>query len=305
VKEVLGHRRALRWLAPAAATLLVVGASVLIWHQRATIAHALMLVRHLPSRTQAGLALLLLGAALAKIVLSGLTLTVLIRRYRRVDAMDMQALVAVATLINYSPFRVGAVSRVAYHRAVHEIPVVDSVKTVAQGLAISALTVAYCAAAGLAARRLGTGLPLLLAAPVPVLLAGVLDRRGRGAWLLAALPRYLEALIVAGRYHVLLGVLGAPITASGALALACISMLSAMVPILGPGPGLREWAVGLLAPLVAGVPVELGLTADLLSRATELLAAAITGSLGTVLLGRRARRTHPSQPARRGDGPAA
>jgi hypothetical protein len=63
-----------------------------------------------------------------------------------------------------------------------------------------------------------------------------------------------------------------------------------LVPIVGNGLGLREWAVGLAAPLLTPYVLGLGLAADLVNRATELVVILVLGLGGMAWLTWHARK---------------
>jgi hypothetical protein len=254
--RALGRRGRLQGLGLLAGAGLLVAAIVLLWQQRESVALALASVRSLPRPRLVGLVLFLFGSTLTSIVLSGMMFRVLVRRYGHVGVLEMQALIAAATLVNHLLTRLGSVGRVAYHRAVNAIPIRHSIKVVVQGLALSAATAVTCTVAALASMKRRVPVSLLLAAPLPLMMVGVVAGDARARFLLAALPRYAEALLLAARYYVVFSMIGTPIEAPSAIALACVSMLASVVPVLGSGLGLRTWAVGLLAPTLAGVPVE-------------------------------------------------
>jgi hypothetical protein len=288
--RALGGPGRLQGLGLLAGAGLLVAAVILLWREHASVDLALASIRSLPRSRLAGLGLFLFGSTLTSIVLSGMTFSILVRRYGQVSVLEMQALIAAATLVNHLPTRLGAVGRVAYHRAVNAIAIRHSVRIVVEGLALSAATAVYCTAAALASMKLRVPVSLLLALPLPLMLVGLVGGDSRSRFLLAALPRYGEALLLAARYYVVFSMIGAPIDAPPAIALACVSMLASVVPVLGNGLGLRPWAVGLLAPTLAGVSVEVGLIADLIGRAAELVIAIPAGSLGVAYLVRRQRR---------------
>lgn len=294
--RALGRPGRLPGLGLLAGAGLLVAAIVLLWREHASVDLALASIRSLPRSRLAGLGLFLFGSTLTSIVLSGLMFSILVRRYGQVGVLEMQALIAAATLVNHLPTRLGSVGRVAYHRAVNAIAIRYSVRIVLQGLALSAATAGYCTAAALTSMKLRVPVSLLLAAPLPLMLGGLVGGDSRSRFLLAALPRYGEALLLAARYYVVFSMIGAPIGAPSAIALACVSMLASVVPVLGNGLGLRTWAVGLLAPTLAGVSVEVGLIADLIGRAAELVIAIPAGSLGVAYLVRRQRRRGPAAP---------
>jgi hypothetical protein len=132
-----------------------------------------------------------------------------------------------------------------------------------------------------------------------VALAGVGFRSPR-SWCWAAAFRWLELLVIAARYHAAFALIGSPIDSAGSLAFACISMIAGMVPFLSSGLGVREWAVGLVAPILTGAQLTTGLTADLVNRAVELVVVLVCGVVGLGWLARHRSRVH-----RRGvNGPA-
>ncbi|MHC4784997.1 MAG: hypothetical protein ACYTE6_03445, partial [Planctomycetota bacterium] len=76
---------------------------------------------------------------------------------------------------------------------------------------------------------------------------------------------------------------------------ACLSVVPMLVPFVGNGLGLREWAVGLAAPLLTPYVLGLGLAAELLNRAAELVVIVILGLGGIAWLTLRARRNLKSE----------
>jgi hypothetical protein len=108
---------------------------------------------------------------------------------------------------------------------------------------------------------------------------------------LAGAVRYVDLLLTAIRYVAAFSLLGLPIDARAAMGFACISALASMIPVFGSGLGVREWAVGLCSPILTANQLTLGLTADLLNRAAEIVVVAVAGLIGLAMLARlRARR---------------
>lgn len=284
---------------------LLVVALVVVWHRREPVGQALAITHALLAPRLAVLGLFLLGSTLASIGLSGLMFGILKRPYGRVGFLEMQAVIAAATLVNLLPARVGWVGRVAYHRAANGIAIVDSVKTVVQALAITAVLAAYGTASVVATLRLGVDIRWLLLAPLPLMVAAGLSERPGAIWLLAALPRYLEIMLAGLRYYVVFVSIGVQITAPGAVALSCVNMVAALVPVLGGGLGLRASAVALLAPTLAGVPFDGILTVELIGGAAETIVVLIVGSVAVRALVRRSpltrldRGRRPEEPASR------
>jgi hypothetical protein len=280
-----GWRRWLPWAGLGVALLLLAAAIATVAGERETITQALDAVQH-PSFGRVGL---LVAAVVANLVLAGLTLSVLISRYGRVAAIEMQALVAASALLNFLPLRPGIFGRIAYHRAFNAIPAVATVKTVLAAAGLSVAVAAYLALALVVSRWLAMPLWVPVGLPVPLLALALAIRPAR-LWVAAGLIRYLEVMVWAVRYHLAFALLGSPIDAHSALAFACLSLVTMLVPIVGNGLGLREWAVGLAAPLLTPYVLGLGLAADLVNRATELVVILVLGLVGMAWLTWHARR---------------
>ena len=128
-----GWRRWLPWAGLVVGLALLAAAIVTDAGERGAITEALAAVRH-PSLRRV---CLLVVAVAANLVLSALMLRVLISRYGRVAAIEMQALVAASALLNFLPLRPGLFGRIAYHRAFNAIPAIATVKTVLQAAGLS------------------------------------------------------------------------------------------------------------------------------------------------------------------------
>jgi hypothetical protein len=129
---------------------------------------------------------------------------------------------------------------------------------------------------------------LIASAPLPILLiAGALSRGGARMIVWAAAVRLLDVLVTAVRYHASFALIGSPIDFTASIGFACIHVIAFMVPLISNGLGLREWAIGLLAPAIASYQMELGITADLLNRAAEVVIATLTGVPATLWLANR------------------
>ncbi len=275
-------RARLQWLGLGLGAALAAAALVVVGRQHGAVSGAMEAV----SRPSWGPVVLLIGAIAANVILSGLMYSVLISRYGRVGVVEMQALIASAALLNFLPLRPGLFGRIAYHRAVNQIAVVDSVKTAGQAIGLSLLTAGYLAAALLIGGLLPVPMWVLVALPVPVLAAGCLGGALR-IWCRAGLVRYLEVLVWAVRYHTAFALIGSPIEVETALAFAVVAMITMSVPFVGNGLGVREWAIGLAAPLLSGHVLEIGLTADLVNRAAELVVIVVLGLAGLAWVGKR------------------
>jgi hypothetical protein len=271
-----------------------IGASLLcaalftVLRQRHVFSEAWTSIHNLAPSTVVVNISMLFGSVILNTVLSGILFSVLISRKGRVGWIEMQAVIAAATLLNYVPFRPGLFGRVAYHKTVNNIALRDSAMVVVQAMALSAIAVCYLGSSVLANMYLGMDFRLLLVAPLPLLaLGGPFSTGGQRIALLAMLVRYLEALVNAMRYRAAFVLIGSPIDARGAVAFACVSMATSMVPLLSNGLGMREWAVGILAPVLTASRMTLGIAADLLNRAAELVIVTILGLAGFALLARK------------------
>jgi hypothetical protein len=283
-------RRAARiWLGRAGLIVgigLVVAAVGMVWSSRDQVAQALGEVRN-PSPLHVAI---LLASVIVNIALSGLLFSVLMAKYGTVRLLEMQALIASSALLNYLPLRPGFFGRVAYHKAVNRIAAIDAAKAVVQAAICTGIIAAYLALALATCRTLDA--PLIIAAllPAPLVAIGALVGPWR-RWSLALGIRSVEIAVWALRYWAAFGLLGIAIDAETSMALACIGVIATMVPLLSNGLGLREWAIGLASPwLTANVAsLQLGLAADLVNRAAELVVVTIAGLAGIAYLARRRR----------------
>ncbi|MCH7798328.1 MAG: hypothetical protein IID28_07755 [Planctomycetes bacterium] len=275
-----------RWLGLGLGVILLAAAVAMVVTRREIFGSAVAAIRH----PAAGDVALLLGTILANVVLTGLVFSVLMSRYGRVGVLEMQALIAAAALANFLPLRPGLFGRAAYHKALNDIPIAATFKVTLVAMALSVTIAAYLALALFAAGHTTIQLWVMVAVPVPVLAAAAVRRRSRGV-VVAGLFRYVEVLLLAVRYHAAFALIGSPIEHASALTISCVSLVATLVPLSGNGLGLREWAVGIAAPLVTPWVVEMGLAADLLNRAAEVLLVVPLGVGALAWLGWRRRST--------------
>src|SRR5512145_2699255 len=113
------------WVRPAA---------VAVARQRGALEAAMAAVAH----PRPAVLALLLAAVAANLALSATCLRVLIARFGRVGTLEMQAVVATATLLNFLPLRPGLLGRVAWHRARSGIPATATLRTAIEAALISA-----------------------------------------------------------------------------------------------------------------------------------------------------------------------
>jgi hypothetical protein len=296
------------WLKPVG---FVVGVALLgaavwaAWGQREAVTQGL--------RSAAGarwwLIALMLGLPLLNWVLSSALFMLLMQpglraARRRVRFVEMLWLIGASWLLNYLPMAPGLLGRVAYHRRVHGIPVRLSVQAIGAGLMISvaALGLPLLMAVvfpGLFPTPGGMLAPMLILAGV-FLVFGLVDRaRGKEHWwmALALCVRSVDIAVWTARYAVVMAVLGLDWTVAGAAAVAVVSQVAVLVPLVGNGLGLREWAVGLVGPVLptwfrgaAGMAQGVGLAVDLVNRACEVVVAVPVGLLSVLALARGLRR---------------
>lgn len=230
---------------------------------------------------------LLLLSVLASVVLSGWLFHLLTNRFGHVGFIEMQSLMAATTLANYLPLRPGLLGRVLWHKRRNDIRARDALRTILEAALLTALSLAVMVPTILVARAANLPLGLALAAPA-IIAAALLVKRSFRPLVLAWLIRYAETLLTGLRYHIAFELVGSPVAAETSLAIACVSMVASLVPLVSNGLGLREWAVGLLAPVLAGATLDEGLAAELINRAAEVLVVIPTGLLGAWWLWRRA-----------------
>lgn len=228
---------------------------------------------------------------------------VLMRRYGEVALGEMACLVGTAWLLNYLPLRPGLVGRVGYHKAVNKIPVACSVAAtmiaiVCSGIAIVSLLSVL--ALGIVVKTSESQVMLLGAIPLAVasLASVTLRTNARLNWVPVTLAiRYLDLLFWAARYCVAFAIIGHPISPAAAGAIACVCQIAMLVPFFGNGLGLREWAVGFSAASLpkglltasGALATTVGLSADLINRAAEIIAAVPVGLICAARLSARLR----------------
>lgn len=270
---------------------LLAGAIVVVTRQHADVRAALAHVADQPAGERATRIGIMLASVLGNIALTAMMFRLLLSRYGRVGAAEMQAVIASATLINYLPLRPGFIGRVAYHKNMNDIAVRESIKTIVQAAVLSALAALYLTAIVLFLRNRPNAAGLFALAPLPLLIiiAALAPSPIARIYAWAGAMRLLDVLVTALRYHAAFALIGSPIDWTSAMAFACISVLATMVPLVSNGLGLREWAIGLFVPVIASYQMELGLTADLLNRAAELVMVTAVGVPATLWLARRMR----------------
>jgi len=229
-------------------------------------------------------------AVIATIALTSLSLRILTARAAPFTApafTEMTALTLASSLGNMVPVQAGLAGRLAYQQRVHGIPIAIGVLIAVQSTLLTLVAGAWLGAALLVVRAAGLS---WIAAPASIALiaCGLADPRWRCSVLLhALLMRCIEVLLSALRVHACFTLIGNPIEPPACLALGIAGNLSNAIPMLGGALGVREWIVGLLAPVIGGVATTEALAAELLNRVLESLVIVVGGLLSTPMLARK------------------
>jgi len=265
------QRKVLRRIGTVASVVLVVAAVVAIVRNAAIVDS---LSRAFASPRWDALAVLA-GTVVAQQVLTSTVFWLLMRRHGPVGFGEMNALIAGSTLANYVPLQAGSIGRLAYHKVVHGIPVKTSLVVILVAMGLVAVGLAALTVAGLWVSRAGASWWWVAMAPlawVP-LLAGPATRV-IGACLVL---RTVELLVIAVQSWAAFRLSGWDIEPMAAVGVAVVAAIANLTPFIGNGLGVREWAVGLAAPLLGGYETDAGLAAQLTGRAVDALMAVAMG----------------------------
>lgn len=93
--------------------------------------------------------------------------------------------------------------------------------------------------------------------------------------------RWIDLLSWAVRYAAVFAMLGVDLSPESAASAACIAAAANMIPFLGNGLGVREWAIGLAGPALATWTTDTGLAAELINRCLDLV---VVVPLGLVVM---------------------
>ncbi len=219
----------------------------------------------------------------------------------RVGLAEMSILIAGASVVNLLPIKAGMVGRIAYHKVWNGIPIRRSVRVVLLELLASAFACALLLGVTMASQHVARSGPIWLSAPLVLLVCVCIVLRAckRPAWRVvsAVTLQYADMLVWAWRYLVCFAILGRSLSSLQAAALTIVAQATSLVPLGGSSLGLREWAIGLVAPSLprwagdrAAASVAQGLSADLLNRAGELLALVPLGLVAAAWVARRVSR---------------
>ncbi|MBX3317624.1 MAG: flippase-like domain-containing protein [Phycisphaeraceae bacterium] len=223
-------------------------------------------------------------------------------RHGSVRLDEMAGLIASAWLLNYLPLRPGMFGRIAYHKKYNGIGIKASARVLAETVAMAGIAMAMLASIVLGLDWIGVeGGPVWWAVASAPLVGGIAVWRGSSdrtvrAYAGAMAMKYADVALWAFRYWAVFALIGREIGAREAVAVAVVSQVALLIPLAGNGLGLREWAVGLLAAALPGwyamgedSGAGIGLTADLVNRAAEVMVAIPLGVLGIVGIARLVR----------------
>ncbi len=233
---------------------------------------------------------LVLASVAVGAFLTGTLFHILMRRFGRVPFWEMQALIAATAFVNYLPLKPGFVGRVAYHRLRHGVRAAQTVRTIIEAIALSG-TVASMFLLGVVTLR-AAGMPGEWALLAPALVAvGVRMTRFR-TLALALLVRQADLALWTLRYWAVFQLVGAPIDLETAIVLGSVSVIATLLPIVSNGLGIREWVIGLLAPLISHEPVSTSqaIVAELVHRVAEITVMTPLGITAILALVRHNRR---------------
>ena len=276
-----GHRRLYRRIGTVVGAALLVAAIVGVVRNEA-IGASLQAAWHSPHWD----ALALLGGAiLATQVLTSITFALLMRRHARIGFGEMNALVAASTLANYVPMQAGSIGRLAYHRTVHGVPVRATLVAILQAMAATA--VATCAVGAAALLGTAANAPWWAPALVAVLWLPLAIEPAWRTFALVMVVRTLEVLAWAVHAWAAFRLSGWDIAPQTAIGAALVASAANLVPFIGNGLGIREWAVALAAPVLGGYERDAGLAAELTGRAVDVAVAVPLGLISFAWLVRR------------------
>lgn len=227
----------------------------------------------------------LVASIVAVQVLTSGVFWLLTRRHGHVGVLEMNALVAASTLANYVPMQAGSIGRLAYLRAVNGIPVRASLVVILQAMAATAVAIGMVGAAALALSAPDAPWWPVLAVPA-VWLPLAIEPRWR-TFALVMVLRTAEVLAWAVHAWAAFRLSGWPIEPKTAVGAALVASAANLVPFVGNGLGVREWAVALAAPLLGGYERDAGLAAELTGRAIDVLVAVPLGLVAMGILLRR------------------
>ncbi len=255
--------------------VLVVAAIVAVVRNRPLLDTAIASAREASPWTVA----LLVGGALVNVIASAAGLRALLLRHGQLGAMEMQAVIASSTLLNYAPLRPGLASRAAYHHVVNGIPLMATMLTVVQSMALALVGIAWLVGAAWLLRATGglggpqVAIAVIALAPA-IGVAGIMAAPA-GSWrrtiAVAWLWRCVDMSAWVVRYHAAFSITGISLSLSDSAVAAAGAGAANLVPFVGNGLGVREWLVGIMGSSMHLWTMDAGLAADIVNRAGDLV----------------------------------
>jgi hypothetical protein len=179
----------------------------------------------------------------------------------------------------------GSIGRLAYHRTVHGVPVRATLVAILQAMAATA--VATCAVGAAALLGTAANAPWWAPALVSVVWLPLAIEPAWRTFALVMVVRTLEVLAWAVHAWAAFRLSGWDIAPQTAIGAALVASAANLVPFIGNGLGIREWAVALAAPVLGGYERDAGLAAELTGRAVDVAVAVPLGLASFAWLVRR------------------
>lgn len=282
------RRRIVRIAAFIVALALLVAAVVAILRSAPTIEQVRAAVVH-PDPIKV---LLCVAALLVNLIACGGIFHALLSPFGRIGRFEMVQLIATSSVLNYLPLRPGLVGRIAHQDVVNGIPLRRSAVSVVEAGIVCAFSIVWLAGAVAVAQWSGMHLLGWIMAAMPSL--GWCARRSADPTtaqrLLNSLAwRQVDLLAWGTRYWAVFGLLGVSLSPLDCARAVCIGGAANLVPFIGNGLGIREWAIGLAGERMALWSTDVGLAAELLNRAADIAVAVPIGIICAVPIARRLR----------------
>ena len=284
-----------RWriIGSAIGAMLVLAAIVAVARNRPLLDAALASVRDASPWTVA----LLIGGAAVNLIASAGGLRTLLLRHGHVGVMEMQSVIASSTLLNYAPLRPGLASRAAYHHVVNGIPLMATMLTLVQSMALALCGIAWLVGAAWLMRATGgIGGPqvaIAFLALAPALGAAGVIAAPAGSWrrsiAVAWLWRCVDMSAWVARYYAAFSITGISLSLSDSAVAAAGAGVANLVPFVGNGLGVREWIVGIMGSSMHLWTMDAGLAADIVNRAGDLLVCVPAGLVALPFVAARLR----------------
>lgn len=266
----LATKKVLRTVGFAIGVALIIGAVVAIVRSAPTLDQLRVVV----ARPDVWLITWAVIATLGSLIGASGMFYVLVRPFGNISFLEMGKLIAASSVLNYLPMRPGLLGRIAHQEVVNKIPMRRSVLSIVEAAFICALTVLWLAVAVALVRWSSMRIVGAIFAALPVLcaLAVLIPEQFAARRLLEAVFwRWIDLLCWTVRYWAVFGMLGIELSPESAATAACIAGAANMIPFLGNGLGVREWAIGLAGPALTSWTTDTGLAAELLNRCIDLV----------------------------------